>query len=516
MELRVKKNDNSYNQNLKIMKLPESYHNRISYIGTIIAAVSLLLIFFVFLISFFFEAGGNYIGLLLYMALPALLIVGLMLIPVGMLIRIRQIKRSIDEVAKPRLIIDLNIPQHRNAAIIFTIGTVVFLILTSIGSYEAIHYTESTKFCGTLCHKVMEPEYVTYQNSAHAHVNCVECHVGAGADYYVKSKLSGLYQVYSVIFKKFPTPIPTPVTSLRPARETCEQCHWPDKFYPNRIRNEIHFLADSANTEWDISYRMKIGPSHGSQGNSEGIHWHINKNIKIEYIADEQREIISWVRYVNTVTGDTTLYQDTESPLDEETIANSEKRTMDCMDCHNRPSHQYLAPQDYFDQAMAKGEILRDIPEIKKISMQLLNGVYDNLDTAKVKIRAGIVDFYNNDYLELAAIRAADIDKSIDGIIEAYAMNNFPYMKANWDSYPNDLGHIEYNGCFRCHDDKHVADNGHLIRRDCNLCHTILQQGTKDNMMASTIDNALEFIHPVDVDGAEKEYLCTDCHRYLY
>ena len=499
------------------MKLPDSYHNRISYIGTIIALVSLLLMFFVFLISYFLETGGNYIGLLLYMALPALLFVGLVLIPIGMLFRIRQIKRSVEAVVKPGLIIDFNIPQHRNAAIIFTIGTVVFLILTSVGSYEAIHYTESTKFCGTLCHKVMEPEYVTYQNSAHARVNCVECHVGAGADYYVKSKLSGLYQVYSVIFKKYPQPIPTPVTSLRPARETCEQCHWPDKFYPNRIRSEIHYLADSANTQWDISYRMKIGPSHGSQGNSEGIHWHINKNVRIEYIESApDREMLSWVRYINLETGDTTIYQDTDSPLDDEKIATAVPRTMDCMDCHNRPSHQYSTPQDYFDHAMAKGDILSDIPELKKISMKLLNGVYTDKDTAFFLIRAGINDFYNHEHPEIAAIRGADIDKSIDGILNAYALNNFPYMKANWDAYPNHLGHVENNGCFRCHDDKHVADNGHTIRKDCNLCHTILQQGTKENRLTVNVDDAMEFVHPVDVEDAWKEYLCTDCHRYLY
>ncbi|MFA9389686.1 MAG: cytochrome c3 family protein [Prolixibacteraceae bacterium] len=499
------------------MRLPDSYHNRISYIGTIIASVSLLLIFFVFLISYFLEAGGNYIGLLLYMALPAMLFFGLILIPVGMLIRIRQIKRSVEVLEQSRLTIDFNNPQHRNAAIVFTIGTVVFLILTSIGSYEAIHYTESTKFCGTLCHRVMEPEYVTYQNSAHAHVNCVECHVGAGADYYVKSKLSGLYQVYSVLFKKFPTPIPTPVTSLRPARETCEQCHWPDKFYPNRIRSEIHYLADSANTEWDISYRMKIGPTHSSLGNSEGIHWHINKNVKIEYIeADPTREMLSWVRYINLETGDTTLYQDTESPFDEESIAGAIPRTMDCMDCHNRPSHQYKTPQDYFDNAMAKGDILSDLPEMKKIAMQLLNGVYNDKDTALFRITAGVNEFYNDNYPDVAAERGADIDKSIAGILKAFAENNFPYMKANWDSYPNHLGHVENNGCFRCHDDKHVVDNGRTISKDCNLCHTILQQGTNDNLMNANIDAALVFKHPVDVQGGELEYLCTDCHRYLY
>lgn len=499
------------------MKLPESYYNRTSYVGTIIVAISLLLMFFVYLLTAFFIDGGNYIGLLLYMFFPGILILGLILIPIGMIFRMRTIKRYEGDLAPPRLVIDLNNKKHRNAALVFMFGTLVFLILTSIGSYEAFHYTESNQFCGTLCHQVMDPEYSTYQTSAHAKVRCVECHVGPGADWYVKSKLSGLYQVYAVLFDKYPTPIPTPISSLRPARETCEQCHWPEKFYPNRIRNEIHYLADSANTQWNIVYRMKIGPSHSSQGNEEGIHWHINSNVKIEYIeSTPDREYIAWVKYTNLASGETTIYIDSEDPPDEEAIKAATPRVMDCMDCHNRPSHQFLTPQDYIDHAISKGEISSELPQIKYIAMQIFTDQYQTLDTAYYTIKTMVNDLYSEYYPEIYASKRTLIDQSIEGIYKAYSENNFPFMGAYWDIYPNHKGHIEYNGCFRCHDDKHVADNGKVISKDCNLCHTILQQGSKDNNMVVAFNDTLEFKHPVDIEEEWRTAFCADCHRYLY
>ena len=499
------------------MKLPESYHNRLSYIGTIISAVSLITIFFLFLVTVVFESGGSYTGLILYMALPAVLFTGLLLIPIGMFFRFRKIKNSKEEIRSEKVIFDFNNYKHRNAALIFVFGTIVFLMLTSVGSYEAFHYTESDEFCGTLCHSVMDPEFSTHLTSAHAKVRCVDCHVGSGAGWYVKSKMSGLYQVYSVLLNKYPHPIPTPISSLRPARETCEQCHWPEKFYSNKIRTEKHYLADSLNSQWELGLKMKIGSSHSAQGNSEGIHWHINKNVKIEYIpSSPARDYISWVKYINLETGDTTLYENTDDLLEPEFIAETPTRTMDCMDCHNRPSHQYQTPQDFIDEAISKGEISSSTPQIKFITMQVFNDPFDNLDTANLYITQNITEFYKENYPEYYKNNEALINQNIIGIKKAYAANVFPEMQANWDNYPEHIGHTVYNGCFRCHDDMHVSSTGKKISKDCNLCHTIVKQGTGSNMEYSNIDSGLVFKHPVDVDGEEKVSLCTDCHRYLY
>ncbi len=195
------------------MKLPRSYYNWTSFIGSLIVVIAFLLIVVLFIISTIFDQGGSYLGLFIYMALPALMIIGLILIPVGMLINLKKnaTKEGYKKRRKPT--IDLNDKRHQNAFVIFIFSTLIFLFLTSIGSYEAFHYTESVQFCGTLCHKVMDPEYVTYQHSAHAHVACVECHVGAGASWYVKSKVSGLYQVYAALFDKHMPINPLPTTS---------------------------------------------------------------------------------------------------------------------------------------------------------------------------------------------------------------------------------------------------------------------------------------------------------------
>ncbi len=281
---------------LKNLKLPRSFYNWTSVIGATIALISLFMIVFLFVITSIFNQGGSYIGVVIYIALPTLMVIGLLMIPVGMIIKFRKQRKEKEKQVLRWPAFDFNEPRQRNAFMIFSVGTTIFLLLSAIGSYEAFHYTESVEFCGTLCHEVMKPEYVAYQNSPHARVACVDCHVGSGADWYVRSKLSGLYQVYSVIFNKYPKPIAVPIHNLRPARETCEECHWPEKFYARQLRIERHYLADAENTEWDIHLEMKTGPSLSALGLQEGIHWHINPNIKIEYVStQDDREVIPWV-----------------------------------------------------------------------------------------------------------------------------------------------------------------------------------------------------------------------------
>lgn len=248
--------------------------------------MNLFIIVFLLVVSYFYDSGSSYLGLFIYIILPIFFIGGLILIPVGMFVTNRKVKkgkRDIADKAWPR--IDFNDPGTRNASLIFVVGTLVIIVLSSIGSYEAYHYSESVEFCGKLCHKVMKPEYTAYHESSHERVKCVECHVGSGTSWYVKSKLSGLYQVYSVLAKKYPKPIPTPIKDLRPAQETCEQCHWPQKFYDRKLKNKKSYLADETTTGWNIHMQMKTSAEINAKGISEGIHWHINPDVKVEYIA---------------------------------------------------------------------------------------------------------------------------------------------------------------------------------------------------------------------------------------
>ena len=498
------------------MKLPKSVYNTISLIGSILAGISLFLIIFFLVALSIFDFGSSYIGLFIYIVLPVFLIIGLILIPVGMIRRSKKLKKMSSEELSRGIRIDLNNKKHWNAVVLFVIITLIFLFLTGIGSYEAFHYTESNEFCGQLCHKVMKPEYVAYQESPHSRVACVECHVGPGADWFVKSKLSGLYQVYAVLAKVYPQPIPTPVENLRPARETCERCHWPNKFYSYRLHNEKHYLANRENTEWTIQLKMKTGPDNSAKGLSEGIHWHINPDIRVEYIASSSdREYLPWVRCINIATGDTVIYEDINEQLDPEVKDTLEMRVMDCIDCHNRPSHHYLPPQEFTDLLLASGEIPAELPDIKSLAMEVFNSQYENYDTAMKYIEMRVTEFYSENYPEIITNEVM-VNTAIEGFKMGFSRNIFPEMKVSWDAYPNHIGHVEFNGCFRCHNGNHQSADNRIISRDCNLCHTIQLQGTADSLQVALSNRSLEFTHPVDIGEVWKEYACTDCHRYLY
>ena len=414
------------------LRIPESSHNWISLIGATIALVSFFMIVFLFAITSIFFESSTYIGLVIYILLPAVMIVGLILIPFGMFLS----RKKVATPSAPWPKIDLNDPKYRNAFMIFSIGSAIFLFASALGSYQAFHYTESVQFCGEICHEVMKPEYTAYQNSAHARVACVECHVGSGADWYVRSKLSGLYQVYAVTANVYPRPIPTPVQNLRPARETCEECHWPQKFYSQKLRLERHYLDDEENTSWDIHLLMKIGSEHSSQGLKEGIHWHINPKTKIEYIANDERlQEIPWVRYTNLETGKSVIYQNEDEILDEEQIANAEIHTMDCMDCHNRPSHSYKPPTFFVNEALAAGTMPADLPELKSVSMEICSEEITTTDSAKQYIETTIKEFYADNYEDIMENNPELIDQAIKGLQQVYLQNIFPEMKVRWDAY---------------------------------------------------------------------------------
>lgn len=497
------------------ISLPKSTQNWISISGAMIALISLFMIVFLFIISAVFLQGSSYLGLVIYILLPVVLIIGLILIPIGMILTTRK-QKGVEKKKGEWPHLDLNDIRHRNAFLIFSIGTIIFLFMSAVGSYEAFHFTESVQFCGTICHEVMAPEYTAYKNSAHAKVACVDCHVGPGADWFVRSKLSGLYQVYAVATNIFPRPIPTPIENLRPARETCEQCHWPQKFYAQKLRLERHYLNDEENTQWDIRLIMKIGADHAALGLQEGIHWHINPNVKVEYIAtDKHREEIPWVRLINLQTNDTTIYQDEDNIPDDKIIKKAEIRTMDCIDCHTRPSHNYSPPAFFVNEAITAGNIPKSLPEIKSLAMEICEEEYSSLDSAKMEIKNRILEFYESDYPELSENNKELIDQAIIGLQNAFAMNIFPEMKTRWSAYPNHIGHLEFNGCFRCHNDRHSSDDGDLISKDCNLCHEINAQGNPNNMEMAVVGEALEFKHPVDIDEEWKELMCTDCHTGL-
>lgn len=500
------------------MKLPSSIKNWISIMGAVLAIFNLASIVTLSILSMFFNFGGSYIGLFIYIILPGFMIVGLLMIPIGM--RINRKKIRIAEAkgeVKNWPILNFNNIETRNATIIFLLGSVFLLVISAIGSYEAFHYTESVEFCGKLCHTVMEPEYTTYHGSSHERVACVECHVGSGASWYVKSKMSGLYQVYSVMAKKYPTPIPTPIANLRPAQETCEQCHWPEKFYDYKFREKHSFLSDETNTEWIINMQIKTSSKTTPNGFIAGIHQHISPDVKIEYkTLTDNRQIIPWVKYSNLKTGKSEIFTDEDNVLSGAQLDSLETRTMDCLDCHNRPSHNYNAPQNFTDKLMNEGEIPKNLPEIKLIAMMALNQEYPKKDSAFFAIKTQVLEYYENNYPEVLSENMANVEKAIKGMHLGYASNIFPEMKVTWKAYPNNIGHMESDGCYRCHNDRHATEKGKVISKDCNLCHNILAQGNLGDIHYSNSFEPLEFEHPVDIDDMWQTELCSMCHTALY
>lgn len=490
-------------------KLPSSFYNLISMIGAGVAAISFGAILFLFLVEAFAETSTPYLGIINFIVFPIILIIGLLLVPLGMW---REHRRRAQSDALPSLPrVDLNIPHHRRMTIITVTVLTVFLLFTGVGSYHAYEFTESTQFCGQTCHSVMEPEYVAYQNSPHARVTCAGCHVGPGAGWYVQSKLSGAYQVYSVMFNKYPRPIPTPIENLRPARETCEQCHWPEAFFGNKQDTRVHFMKDEENTRWAYSMLVKIGGGSPERGHTSGIHWHMNIANKIEYLpSDESREVIPWVRSTNA-KGEVTIYATDTAYSDSATAQPERVRTMDCIDCHNRPAHIFESPNLALNKALEHGLIDKTLPSIKAAAAEALTPEYASKEVALAQIDSSMRAFYTSSLPALASEKNAALDAAIKQAQEIYLRNNFPHMKASYRNYPNHIGHFLSAGCYRCHDGLHQSADGKVISNDCNSCHLIIEQGNGKDVQQTNLQG-LEFIHPLDIGDAWKETSCHECH----
>ena len=495
-----------------MLKLPPSAYNPLSALGAAVALVCALVGAVLLSAGFLFEEQHNpYFGIFLYLVLPAFLVLGLLLIPIGM---IRRRRRRGIEPSERWPVIDLNRPAHRNATLVFVAGTALFLALSGVGSYGAYNYSESVEFCGTTCHQVMEPEYTTYQHSPHARVACASCHIGEGADWFVKSKLSGVYQIYATLADRYPQPIPAPIENLRPAQETCERCHWPQMAFGASQRRFTHYLYDDANTRWTVDLLIKTGGGDPARGHTTGIHWHMNIGFEVDYIArDEARQDIPWVRVTDRHTGEVTVYQSESAPLSEQEIAAAEPRRMDCIDCHNRPSHVFRSPDEAIDLALRGGAIDPDLPAIKRVAVEAMAAEYADRQEATEGIATALASFYRDEHDKTWNRRRGAVERAIAGVQEAYATNVFPHMNARWSVYPSNAGHFDSIGCMRCHGGDHVSDDGQRVTTDCTACHTILAQGRGEEIARAATGEGLEFEHPEDIAEMWREVGCWECHQ---
>jgi nitrate/TMAO reductase-like tetraheme cytochrome c subunit len=473
------------------------FNNWITAIGAVLAVGALFS--FALLVWMDFTQGNKnpYLGIFTYIVAPGFLIAGLALVFFGAWAQRRWEIKNSNRPDKWRL--DFSSPTQRRHLVLYGTGALGFIMLSAFGSYQTYHYSESVQFCGEVCHRAMNPEFVEYQRGAHARVDCVDCHIGSGAEWFIKAKINGTHQLIAYTLNNYHRPIATPIKNLRPAQDICEKCHWPEKFHGNIDVSFDHVLTNRQNTPYNVRMLMHVNTTEPGKP-AGGIHWHVNRNEKVEYYAsDEKRQVIPWMRVTNKLDGTTRVYRTGafkgEPPVDQ-------IRTMDCMDCHNRPAHKFPTVNSSVEASLNAGTLSTKLPFIKREAVKAMMQKEITAADAPAKIAA---------YLTAKYPGAPELPTAIAEVQRIFSVTFFPERKADWRAYPDNIGHKDWPGCFRCHDDKHKTAQGESVKSsDCTSCHTILAQG-KGAEFELLNAKGMEFKHPGgDLDP---DLTCSDCHN---
>ena len=410
------------------------------------------------------HANNPYVGIVVFLILPAIFFVGLLLIPVGVYLARRQIRQGLTEPA-----FDRKVALQRLAWFVGITTALNVLIGTQV-TYRAVKHMETRQFCGATCH-VMAPEMAAFQNSPHSRLECVECHVGPGAAGWVASKASGTRQFFETVLESYPRPIPSALETNRlvAVRDTCESCHEPQRFGSTKLRIITKYAEDEQNTRTRTVLVMMVGGSKFA-----GIHGkHFAPGTSIRFAAaDSKRRTIPWVEYRDATTGKITTFVSEGTSLD--SVKSLPIYEMQCVDCHNRPTHTFESASRGMDDALALGEVATGLPFIKKKGVELLTATYKSSGEAAEKLPSALVSFYKQSYPDLYPTRSEDIQRAAQAVLAIYNRNVFPDLKVTWGTYPNNLGHTDFPGCFRCHDGSHTTAKAKTITQECNACHEAL------------------------------------------
>jgi len=486
---------------IKALK-PTLWTNPITLVGLLFVAVGILLLvtFWLFMLISPAARQNQYVGIVGYMLLPGVLINGMMMCPAGMWLRRRKLRKHAD----------FQQVSIRHALIFLAVTFFLILPILGVAGYKGYQFTEAAEFCGTICHN-MNPQWTRYGQSPHARVTCAGCHIGPGADFFVKAKLSGMRQVYFTLTDSFPRPIPPAITSLRPARDTCEECHWPSQFFGSLLRTTVHYAPDEQNTRHAYELLVKVGGLNNVLGKAEGIHMHMLD--RVEYVAtDAILDKIPWVKY-RTADGKETVYRSDGKAADA-AAPEGNHRLLDCIDCHNTAGHQFLSPERAVDHELSIGRLDATLPFIKRQAVIALAGNYTTTPQAIDAIQNSLRTFYQTSYPDYWNNHRQQVDQAVEDVCTIYRAQFFPEMHVDWRTYPSHLGHMESPGCFRCHDGLHVSDDGKRISSDCQTCHTFQYHQPDDPKVIVE----KKFDHPMKINaawqglGPHEEMLCTDCH----
>jgi nitrate/TMAO reductase-like tetraheme cytochrome c subunit len=419
-----------------------------------------------------------YKGAVLYLILPVIGFVGAVLTVAGMMLGRRRIRERLKTG-----VTDRKTALHRLILFLAITVAVNVLIGTQL-TYRAVTYMDTPQFCGAMCH-MMRPEYVGHQDSTHASVACAECHIAPSAGGWIEAKMNGTRQLWEMVTNRYPRPIPSALESARlvPSKETCENCHWAEKMVGTRLVVIPNYNADEKNSDSYNVLMMLVGGSR-----MEGIHQaHFAAGYEIRYAAsDSKRQTIPWVERRNTRTGETKTYS--ASGTKPEQVTRLPKYFMQCVDCHNRPTHDFLLPDRALNRALALGQVDATFPFIKKQGLAVLQANYSSRADAVQKIPSAIETYYKQTYPQVYAQRKADVQRAGNAILAIYNQNVFPEMHVTWGTYPTNLGHTDSPGCFRCHDGSHTtADGKETVSQDCTACHQLLAMGESSPEILKTL-----------------------------
>lgn len=489
------------------------WRNSLTEVGGILCVLSVLFMLGFFVVDMASAQPSPYIGLFTFLVFPSIFSIGALGVVVGLVAARRRFRREFGSHALYQYYphIDLTNASHRRYVLAGAAAIAMTIPVVGVLSYEGYHYTDSNEFCGAVCHTVMQPQFTAYQQSPHAHVACAECHIGAGASWYVKSKLSGIRQVLAVALNSFPRPIPPAIQELRPATETCRECHWPSKFFGDQLVTIEHFAPDEANTHQQLRMLLKTGGSDPSTGPPSGIHWHMALGFEIEYVAsDKHLQDIPWVKMTDRSTGRQAVYRSDGRRHDEPPPPGTH-RTVDCMDCHNRPTHIFRSPDRATDSAMNANSLLRTLPFAKRETVAALSTPYPTKEAGLAAITSRIAGFYERDYPQIWSQRKSDVDRLVLTAKDIYSTNFFPEMNVSWRTYPDNIGHKIFAGCFRCHEGRHIDESGRAISHECGTCHEFLRPAEQDANAARAVGIG-GFVHLVELQGSHSTMRCDKCH----
>jgi hypothetical protein len=459
--------------------------SRVAIAGAVLVTTAVLADAIIIVSEVFFFESNPYIGIVVWVLFPMLAMFGLVLIPFGLWWRARSKGvRGLSGLAGLMKVV------NRRHFFQMILGlSFLNLIIFGTAGYQALHYMESPQFCGSVCHTVMEPEYRVYKRSPHSEVECVDCHIGSGLGHLIKSKLDGTRQLWGVISGDFNRPIQTPIHNLRPAREVCGTCHFPESFHGNTIRVIENYAPDQDNTRTVTILNMRVGGGTGPNKKASGIHWHVDKGSAIRYYAsDSKREKILRVEHRKD-DGTVRVWNNSEIPMPEE--PNPEGfREMDCVDCHNRPTHIFLPPEKALDQWFTDGLLDVEIPWLRAIGEDLIDVTYSSKAEAMEGI-ATLPDLYRERYPQFWDEFGTRVTASVSVLQDIYGLYVYPEMNLQWNTYNSLLGHpTEFTAaCFRCHNGIMKDENGKAITTECTACHYVLADKEKDPMIFRILED---------------------------